>query len=87
MLAAREADGTMIADSTVVLGLVIPSSDPLFLAILALHIVAGLICVVTGAVAMASTKGHRRHTHFGITYVRANLRAGLIRLALPSRCS
>jgi len=87
MLAAREAEGTMIADSTVVLGLVIPSSDPLFLAILALHIVAGLICVVTGAVAMASTKGHRRHTHFGITYVRANLRAGLIRRALPSRCS
>ena len=39
----------MPAETTVVLGIEVPSTDPLFLAIVAMHIAVGLICVVVGA--------------------------------------
>lgn len=41
---------------------------PAFLALLVLHIAAGLTCVVSGAVAMLSMKGPGRHPTFGTAY-------------------
>lgn len=51
-----------------VLGLEIPRAGPLFYAILALHVPAGLAAVTTGAVAALSKKGSRRHVRFGRLY-------------------
>lgn len=52
-------------------GIVIPRSDPLFLSVLAVHVPAGLTCVVAGAVAMLSRKGRGKHTRAGLVYYRA----------------
>src|SRR5687768_15335345 len=49
-------------------GIQIPSTDPVFLWIVALHIPLGLVCVVTGAVAMLSLKAAGRHPAFGRIY-------------------
>ena len=46
----------------------IPSTDPLFLSIVAIHIPLGVLCVVTGAIAMLSAKGPGRHPRFGTIY-------------------
>lgn len=61
----------MIADSTTVAGIVIPSRDPLFLGLVAIHVVAGFACVVAGAIAMLSPKRRGRHTRLGDVYFRA----------------
>jgi lysylphosphatidylglycerol synthetase-like protein (DUF2156 family) len=61
----------MAAHTTVVAGLVIPSDSPFFLAGVAVHVLAGLTCVVAGAVAMLSRKGCGRHATFGILYDRS----------------
>ncbi|WP_372783356.1 hypothetical protein [Phenylobacterium sp.] len=53
---------------TVMAGIPIPSTSPLFLAIVGLHILAGLVCVVAGAIAMLCPKGHGRHSDFGTVY-------------------
>ena len=52
-------------------GFSIPSDNPLFLSILAIHVAAGLTCVITGFVAMLSNKGPGRHPRFGTLYYRA----------------
>lgn len=52
-----------------VLGLPVPAAGPLFLLALALHVPAGLACVVTGAVAAFSVKGGRRHRRAGRIYI------------------
>ena len=52
----------------VVLGIPIPSSSPLFLSILAVHVAAGLVCVIAGAVAMLSAKRAGRHPRAGSVY-------------------
>jgi uncharacterized membrane protein len=57
------ADGT-----TIVAGIPIPSTSPVFLAIVALHVFVGLACAVAGVVAMLSHKGHGRHSTFGTIY-------------------
>ena len=49
-------------------GIEIPSSDPVFLAVIAVHIPLGLICVITGAAAMMSKKRRGRHPRFGRAY-------------------
>jgi hypothetical protein len=49
-------------------GIPIPSTNPLFLAIVAVHILMGLTCVVAGAVAMLSPKQPGRHPTFGKVY-------------------
>ncbi len=64
---------------TVVAGLPIPSTSPVFLAVVAFHVVAGLACVVSGAVAMLSRKGRGRHSKAGTIYF-----AGLIALFVSS---
>ncbi len=53
---------------TNVAGIHIPSTSPLFLAIVALHVLLGLACVPTGAVAMLSPKRQGRHPNFGTIY-------------------
>lgn len=53
---------------TDVAGIRIPSTSPIFLAIVALHVLLGLACVVTGAVAMLSPKRQGRHPSFGTIY-------------------
>ena len=53
---------------TVVLGIPIPSADPIFLAMVGVHVLFGLAAVVTGAVAMLSNKGRGRHSNFGTAY-------------------
>ncbi|WP_292464552.1 hypothetical protein [Mesorhizobium sp.] len=52
----------------IVLGIPIPSSDPVFLAVVAVHILFGLAAVTTGAGAMLAQKGRGRHANFGIIY-------------------
>jgi hypothetical protein len=49
-------------------GIEIPSSDPVFLAVIAVHIPRGLMCVVTGAAAMLSKKRRGRHSQLGKAY-------------------
>ena len=55
-------------DATVVAGIPIPSTSPIFLAVVGLHVLIGLICVIAGAVAMLSPKRSGRHPTFGTIY-------------------
>jgi hypothetical protein len=50
-------------------GIEIPSTDPVFLAIVVgIHIPLGLACVIAGAIAMLAAKGRGRHSTAGTTY-------------------
>ncbi len=53
---------------TTILGLEIPSTDPLFLTALGFHIAAGLVCAAAGAAAMLSDKRPGGHPRFGTIY-------------------
>ena len=53
---------------TIVLGVPIPSTDPVFLAIVGIHALFGLAAVTAGAIAMLSKKGRGRHSKFGTVY-------------------
>ena len=59
-----------MADSaaTNLFGVPIPSRDPVFIAIVGVHILFGLAAVLSGAVAMLSAKGSGRHIHSGTLY-------------------
>lgn len=57
------------AETTIVAGIEIPSTDPVFLALVfAVHIPLGLACVVVGAIAMLSEKRRGGHSTFGAIY-------------------
>jgi hypothetical protein len=58
-------------DPTVIAGVVIPSTSPLFLAGVGIHVGAGLVCVVAGALAMLSRKRRGRHSTAGTVYYRS----------------
>ena len=58
----------MSDEGVVVLGIPIPSSSPLFLSIVAVHVVAGLICTGAGIVAMLAAKRSGRHPSAGTIY-------------------
>lgn len=58
----------MTDQGIVVLGIPIPSSAPFFLATVGVHVVAGLICVIAGIVAMLSSKRVGRHPFAGTVY-------------------
>jgi hypothetical protein len=59
----------MTDGSTVILGIEIPSTDPVFLAVVVgIHIPLGMVCVTVGAVAMLSEKRRGRHSTFGKLY-------------------
>lgn len=55
-------------NTTVVLGIPIPSTDPIFLAIVGVHVLFGLAAVIAGVVAMLSKKGRGRHSNWGTLY-------------------
>ena len=52
----------------VVLGIPIPSSSPVFLGFVGIHVAAGIVCVIAGAVAMLSPKRPGRHPVAGSVY-------------------
>ena len=59
----------MKPESTFVLGIEIPSTDPLFVGVIVLaHIPLGIVCVIAGIVAMLSRKGRGRHSTAGNVY-------------------
>jgi uncharacterized membrane protein len=58
----------MAGGTTIIAGIPIPSTDPVFLAIVGFHVLFGLVCVIAGAVAMLSRKGRGRHSTFGAIY-------------------
>jgi uncharacterized membrane protein len=53
---------------TVIAGIPIPSTSPAFLVVIGVHVLVGLACVTTGAVAMLSRKSRGRHSTFGTVY-------------------
>ena len=53
---------------TIIAGIPIPSTSPLFLSIVGVHVAFGLACTVTGVVAMLSRKGRGQHSNFGTIY-------------------
>ena len=56
-------------ETTVVAGIEIPSTDPVFLTVIfGLHIPLGLACVGIGAIAMLSEKRRGRHSKLGTIY-------------------
>jgi hypothetical protein len=57
-----------VENTTVVLGIPIPSTDPVFLAIVGIHVLFGMAAVMAGAVAMLSKKGRGRHSDWGTIY-------------------
>ena len=54
--------------STTILGIATPSTEPFFLAVVSVHALFGLACVISGLVAMLAIKGTGRHTTFGTIY-------------------
>lgn len=54
--------------TTIIAGIVIPSTSPVFLAGVGVHVAVSLVCVVSGAAAMLSPKGPGRHPRFGTLY-------------------
>jgi hypothetical protein len=58
----------MTGTSITVVGIEIPSSDPVFLAVVALHVLLGLACTITGFIAILSPKRNGRHPRFGTIY-------------------
>lgn len=57
-----------MSDVTIIAGIPVPSTSPVFLSIVGLHVAVGLACVVTGIIAMLSNKGRGRHSYFGTIY-------------------
>lgn len=55
-------------DSTIVAGIEIPSTSPIFLTVVGLHVLIGSIAVTSGFVAMLSPKRAGRHPTFGSIY-------------------
>lgn len=58
----------MPGDTTIVFGVPVPSVDPVFLAMVRLHIIVGIACVAVGIAAMLSHKRRGRHSTFGTIY-------------------
>jgi hypothetical protein len=60
-----------VVTSSRILGDQVGSTAPVFLAVLALHVIAGLTAVITGAIAALVRKGSPRHIRAGRWYYRA----------------
>lgn len=58
----------MSEKETILFGIPVPSDNKLFLAIVAVHIVLGVICVLSGLSAMLSNKGRGAHSISGKIY-------------------
>jgi hypothetical protein len=60
--------GNGMDDRTSLVGIDIPSTNPVFLAVVGIHVLLGLACVITGAIAMLSQKRAGRHPRYGTVY-------------------
>src|SRR5215207_9737685 len=58
----------MICNALALTGIEVPCDSSIFLAILAIHIPAGVICVLAGLVALLSKKQPGRHPKLGTIY-------------------
>ena len=58
----------MTGTSITVAGIEIPSTDPAFVAIVAMHVLLGFACAITGIIAMLSPKRSGRHPLSGTIY-------------------
>lgn len=58
----------MTGGMTNIAGIEIPSTDPVFQAVVGIHIVLGLTCTATGIFAMLSQKREGRHPRYGTIY-------------------
>ena len=65
---AQGQNGRAMDHSIVIVGIPLPSDDPLFLVLVGVHVLFGIVCVVAGAIAMFSRKGPGRHTNAGTVY-------------------
>jgi uncharacterized membrane protein len=71
-----------VAESvTVIAGIPVPSTSPVFLGVVGAHVLIGLTCVVAGAAAMLSRKGRGRHSTLGSVYF-----WGLVAIFVTSTC-
>jgi hypothetical protein len=61
-------EGLISGEPIIVAGIEVASDAPLFLSLLGVHVLFGLVCVVTGCVAMLSAKRPGRHPQFGSWY-------------------
>jgi hypothetical protein len=59
---------TAAGDTTIVAGIDIPSTSPIFLTVVGLHVLIGSVAVISGVVAMLSPKRAGRHPTFGSIY-------------------
>lgn len=57
-----------MASGTTILGLPIPSSSPIFVTLVVIHILFGIAVMLSGLMAMLSQKGRGRHSTFGKAY-------------------
>ena len=64
----KNRERVVLDHSIVILGIPIPSSAPVFLAIVAVHVLAGLGCIIAGLIAMLSMKRPGRHPIAGTAY-------------------
>jgi hypothetical protein len=68
-LSAQPREGAPIVPAvTVIAGIEIPSTSPVFLTLVGFHVLVGLACVITGAGAMLARKAPGRHPGFGAAY-------------------
>ena len=58
----------MVPPQVSIAGIPVPSSSPIFLGLIGVHVFFGLACVITGIVAMLSDKRAGRHPTFGTAY-------------------
>lgn len=58
----------MSGNAIIVAGIEIPSINPLFLAVVGVHVLLGIACTITGIFAMLSAKGPGRHPLLGSIY-------------------
>ena len=60
--------GNGMDNQTSFAGIDIRSTNPVFLAVVAIHVLLGLACVITGAIAMLSQKRAGSHPRYGTVY-------------------
>jgi len=61
----------LLGNPTTIGGIPLPSDTPIFLTLIAIHVVTGVVCVIAGAIAMLSAKQPGRHPRAGTAYYRA----------------
>lgn len=53
---------------TIIFGVPVPSTDPVFLTFVVVHILISLLCLISGLLAMLTQKTTPRHPYFGKIY-------------------